>query len=81
MRHTRNRQMFKLTKHKFWKETYNLPMWEVRKWTKELDPTFKWHRDFEGWKENWVEFGGDETSYGELIKAKGKHINFKGWLR
>jgi len=56
MRHTRNRQMFKLTKHKFWKETYNLPIWEVRKWTKELDQTFKWHRESYPMWGHYVEF-------------------------
>lgn len=44
MRYTRNRQLFKLTGHKHWKETYNIPMWESRKWSKELDPTFEWIR-------------------------------------
>jgi hypothetical protein len=47
-----------------------------------LDSTFKWHRDFEGWKENWIEFGEDETSYGELIKVKGNNLHIeKGWSR
>ncbi|HFJ9375218.1 TPA: hypothetical protein ACGW7B_005928 [Bacillus nitratireducens] len=47
-----------------------------------LDPTFKWHRDFEGWGENWVEFGGDEYSYGELICVKGNNLHLeKGWSR
>lgn len=67
MRHTRNRQLFKLTGHKHWKETYNIPMWESRKWARELDQTFKWHRNYEGYR-NFVEFSkpiyrGDERLY------------------
>jgi hypothetical protein len=38
-----------------------------------LDPTFQWHRDFEGFKnDNIVEFGGDEYEYGTHFKANTK---------
>lgn len=38
-----------------------------------LDPTFMWHRDFEGFiNDNIVEFGGDEYSYGTHFKANTK---------
>lgn len=62
MRHTRNRQLFKLTGHKHWTETYNIPMWESRKWTRWLDKSFKWHSEavssnfWSNWRKSCVSF-------------------------
>ncbi|WP_207391679.1 hypothetical protein [Bacillus wiedmannii] len=48
-----------------------------------LDPTFEWHRNFEGWEENWIEYGGNEDEYGVCIHVKGGLGNYKpekrGW--
>ncbi|MEC5308058.1 hypothetical protein [Bacillus thuringiensis] len=84
MRHTRNRQLAKL---------HNEPMWFWNKegtddirlqrlWMKmglepKLDPTFEWHRDFEGWGENWIDFGGNEDEYGVCIHVKGGLGSYK----
>ncbi|MCU5181540.1 hypothetical protein [Bacillus toyonensis] len=46
MKYTRNRQMGKSMKWKAWKGQKNLEMSEMTKRTKELDPTFKWHRGY-----------------------------------
>jgi hypothetical protein len=86
MRHTRNRQLEKLGID--CEDLNNIRMDDKRNpnmfwfsWHHQ-DPTFKWHRDFEGWGENWVEFGGDEYSYGELICVKGNNLHLeKGWSR
>lgn len=82
MRHTRNRQLNKISS--IMESFFTLPI-EVSKkeiWNDKLDSTFKWHRDFEGWGENWVEFDGDEYSYGELIHVRGHRIPYgKGWLK
>ncbi|PEW74033.1 hypothetical protein CN449_15320 [Bacillus thuringiensis] len=90
MRHTRNLQCMKVCKDKklaklMFKGQKNYPikhMTEEFRLGKEIDPTFKWHRDFEGWGENWVEFGGDEFAYGDLIKVNGNNLHLdKGWSR
>ncbi|MED2932815.1 hypothetical protein P4308_11915 [Bacillus wiedmannii] len=48
-----------------------------------LDPTFEWHRNFEGWEENWIDFGGNEDEYGICIHVKGGLGSYKpekrGW--
>ncbi|CKG64775.1 Uncharacterised protein [Streptococcus pneumoniae] len=77
MRHVPNRKLYKLTRKPIWKlaKCYEMKYWNSLE--DSLDPTFKWHRDFEGWRENWIEFGGDECSYGELIKVKGRNLNLK----
>lgn len=47
MRHTRNRQLYKLTGDKHWQDTYNVTIEFNRKWAPlDLDPTFKWHREY-----------------------------------
>lgn len=46
MKYTRNRQMGKSMKWKCWKGQKNLKMSEMTKRTKDLDPTFKWHREY-----------------------------------
>lgn len=77
MRHTRNRQQAKVSGKLFYLAYKSQ---EISKWNQyesALDKSFKWHRDFEGWRENWVEFGGDECSYGELIRVKGKNLHLK----
>lgn len=74
MRHTRNRQMGKIDSSN-WKGEKNHPIERERKkyLAHKLDQTFKWHRDFEGFKnDNVIEFGGDEYSYGTHFKAKTK---------
>lgn len=84
-RHTRNRQMDKLTKSgNNWKGMTNLPierMVQDEKAAGDLDATFKWHRNFEGWgfltkkgTFNVVEFGGNEDTYGTWFPVK-----TKGW--
>ncbi|AGT13555.1 hypothetical protein TROLL_29 [Bacillus phage Troll] len=85
-RHTRNKQMDKLTEG-LWSGMKNLPIERMREDYKEdgleLDATFKWHRNFEGWGDilgiksktyNMIEFGGNEDTYGTHFAAK-----TKGW--
>ncbi|QEM43079.1 hypothetical protein CHOTACABRAS_25 [Bacillus phage Chotacabras] len=78
VRHTRNRQMDKLTiKKNNWKGMANITIERMRKDEKaagDLDATFTWHRNFEGWGYNVVEFGGTEDTYGTCFPAK-----TKGW--
>lgn len=85
VRHTRNRQMDKLTrKGNHWKGMTNVPISRMVKDEKavgDLDATFKWHRNFEGWGNltkkgtyNVVEFGGTEDTYGTWFPTK-----TKGW--
>lgn len=46
MRHTRNRQLYKLTKDKHWYDTCNVTIEFNNKWAPlALDPTFKWHSE------------------------------------
>lgn len=75
MRYTRNRQLRKIDS--LMASPFTLTIVDSKKhiWNDKIDPTFKWHRDFEGWGENWIEFGGDDYSYGELICVKGKNYN------
>ncbi len=71
MRHTRNRQLYKLTGDKHWQDTYNVTIEFNRKWAPlDLDPTFKWHRNDELFG-NAVEFNGDEYTFGTIIPIKG----------
>ncbi|PGD58130.1 hypothetical protein COM40_12235 [Bacillus wiedmannii] len=56
MRHTRNRQLYKLTGDKRWHDTYNVTIEFNRKWAPlGLDPTFKWRRECYPWG-HYVEF-------------------------
>ncbi|MGE6504463.1 hypothetical protein ACQKF0_29970 [Bacillus wiedmannii] len=68
MKYTRNRQMGKSMKWKAWKGQKNLKMSEMTKRTKELDPTFKWHRECYPWGYNWIEFGSRDSH--TLVKSK-----------
>lgn len=83
-RHTRNKQMDKLTEG-LWSGMKNLTIERMREDYKadglDLDATFMWHRNFNDWGEftksgtfNVVEFGGDGYSYGTHFRAK-----TKGW--
>lgn len=64
MRHTRNRQCMKLCKDKklakrMFKGQKNYPIKHMTgefKLGKEIDPTFKWHRELYPWGHNYVEF-------------------------
>ncbi|HHT7143435.1 TPA: hypothetical protein ACTZ34_005399 [Bacillus cereus] len=69
MRYTRNRQLYKLTGDKHWRDTYNVAIEFNRKWAPlELDPTFKWHRECYPWGHNWIEFGSRDSH--TLVKYK-----------
>lgn len=82
MRHTRNRQLAKLYKEQmwFWNKDGTDDICLQRHWMKmglqpKLDPTFKWHRNYEGYG-NFVEFSkpiyrGDVKIY-ETTLLEGK---------
>lgn len=63
MKYTRNRQMGKSTKWKVWKGQKNLKMSEMTKRTKELDPTFKWHRNYGEYWFSHISFGDKDSEY------------------
>lgn len=80
MRCTRNRQLNKAYKTNEFTGDQNFPIKEYINHSSGvfLDPSFKWHRNFEGWGENWIEFGGDETSYGTIIQPKYDYLKRLG---
>lgn len=79
MKYTRLKQLEKVNKCKCNKSIGNLKISDVREilYGGKLDKTFKWHRDFEDWKENWIELGGDEYEYGVCIHVRGSLGSYK----